>query len=122
MSSIVSKSRREYLGAMGLVLLPLQKLKNESPRGTKFELEVHDFLVENFNGYTVASGNISGHWKDSEGNDFYGEHREYRVALPESEAIQSLESYIAILAREMAEECIYFELAGQTSLIYASAL
>ena len=50
--------KRESLGQLAAVLLPLEKLKLKSTRGIAFEQEIHDFLLTNFNGYTVSSGNI----------------------------------------------------------------
>jgi hypothetical protein len=112
--------KSEALGSVVAMLLPIEKLKQPSPRGVSFEQEIHEFLSTNLNGYTVASGNISGHWKDQTGRDYYGEHREYRVALPASPAAkESLELFLATLAREMHEACIYMERSGQAHLIYA---
>src|SRR6476660_3037431 len=96
--------RRETLGFAVSVLLPLEKLKKRSPRGKPFEQEIHEFLATSFSGYTVASGNLSGHWKDDLENDHYGEHREYRVALPERSFSHTLEVFLAGLAHEMEEE------------------
>jgi hypothetical protein len=111
--------RRESLGYIAALLLPIEKLKARSLRGRSFEKEVHDFLLTNFNGYTVSSGNISGHWKDEAGRDHYGEHREYKVALPDRSFSGSLEVFLAGLAGEMGEECIYLEIASDIFLIYA---
>lgn len=103
------------------MLLPFEKLKERSPRGVPFEQEIHQFLSTTLNGYTVASGNISGHWKSHDGRDQYGEHREYRVALPASAtARKTLELFVASLAHEMQETCIYIEFAGEAFLIYAA--
>ena len=113
--------KREPLGQLAAVLLPIEKLKRKSPRGIPFEKEIHDFLVTNFNGYTVSSGNISGHWKDDHGDDHYGEHRQYKVALPAAESVQSLEVFLAEIAADMGEECIYMELGRDIFLIYRSA-
>ena len=112
--------KRESLGQLAAVLLPLEKLKLKSVRGIPFEQEIHDFLLTNFNGYTVSSGNISGHWKDDRDRDHYGEHREYKVALPIRDARSSLEAFLAELAREMGEECIYAEIGSEIFLIYHS--
>jgi hypothetical protein len=112
---------RESMGSVATMLLPIEKLKKPSPRGIPFEKEIHDYLATTFNGYTVASGNISGHWKDNTGHDHYGEHRQYRVALPPSKtARQTLEIFLADLAHEMHETCIYLEHAGEAFLIYAT--
>jgi hypothetical protein len=110
--------KKELLGKMAVVLLPLEKLKRKSPRDQPFEQEIHEYLSTTFNGYTVSSGNISGHWKDDSGHDFYGEHREYKVALPDQIARETLELFIASIAAEMEEECVYFEYGEETWLIY----
>jgi hypothetical protein len=109
------------MGSVAAMLLPIDKLKQPSPRGEPFEQEIHEFLSTTLNGYTVASGNISGHWKDNSGRDHYGEHRQYRVALPPSvTARKALDIFLGTLAREMNETCIYLEHAGEAFLIYAT--
>src|SRR5688572_11401981 len=101
---------RESMGPVAAMLLPIDKLKQPSPRGVPFEEEIHEFLSVNLNGYTVSSGNISGHWRDNTGRDCYAEHRQYRVALPPSKtARQTLEIFLGTLAHEMGETCIYLE-------------
>ena len=119
MSGHLPKVKRESLGKMGLVLLPIERLKSSSPRGKSFENDVHDYFLTTFNGYTVGSGNISGHWKDDSGRDYYGEHREYRVALPNEVAVRTLELFLATLAHELGEKCVYFEFGEEARLIYA---
>ena len=110
------------MGLVAAMLLPIEKIKLPSPRGIPFEQEIHEFLSTNLNGYTVSSGNISGHWKDHHGQDLYGEHREYRVALPRAAAArETLELFLAALAHEMRETCIYLEYGGEAFLIYAAA-
>lgn len=111
----------ELLGSTAVVLLPLEKLKLNSARGTPFEREIHEYLAGKFNGYTVASGNISGHWKDHSGRDHYGEHREYKVALRGEVERRALGFYLAGLAAELGEECIYSEFGTEVYLIYAIA-
>ncbi len=113
---------RESLGPVAAILLPIEKLKRPSPRGIPFEREVHAFLSANSSGYTVASGNIAGHWRDRTGADHYGEHREYKVAASSSGSnFRSLEEFLATLARDMDESCIYVEWGGDALLIYAAA-
>ena len=114
------KIKRESLGQVAAALLPIEKLKLRSPRGTPFEREIHDFLVTNFNGYTVSSGNISGHWKDDAGHDHYGEHRQYKVAVGAKEAVESFEVFLADIAADMEEECIYVEIGREINLVYSA--
>jgi hypothetical protein len=113
------KVKREVIGQVAVTLLPLEKLKLKSPRGIPFEREIHDFFVTKFNGYTVSSGNISGHWKDDAGRDHYGEHRQYKVALDGRESVTSFEVFLAELAADIGEDCIYVELSREIFLIYA---
>ena len=113
--------KRESLGQLAVALLPIEKLKRKSPRGVPFEKEIHDFLVTNFNGYTVSSGNISGHWKDDHSHDHYGEHRQYKVALPATESVRGFEVFLSGIAADMGEECVYMELGREIYLVYRSA-
>jgi hypothetical protein len=121
-SGPLPKVKSASLGKLALALLPLEKLKNVTPRGGSFEQDLHDFLVTNYNGYTVASGNISGHWTDDTGHDHYGEHREYKVAIPTQESLNCLEVFIAHMAFEMGEQCVYFEIGGEIRLLYAQPI
>lgn len=114
--------KKESLGKTGLALLPLQKLKLNTRRAVSFEREIHDFLSTTFNGYTVYSGNISGHWKDDLEKNHYGEHRAYKVALPHEDAIKAFEIFLAGLAFEMEEVCIYVEIGTDILLVYAQDL
>lgn len=110
---------KESLGRLGILLLPSLKMKTASPRGKSYEQEVHHFLVENFSGYTVASGNIAGFWKDSQGRQHYGEHQEYRVGFLSEDKIPLLENYIAELAEDMGEESIFWATGEDAWLIYS---
>lgn len=94
-------------------------MKGVSPRGQTYEKEVHEFLVANFSGYTLASGNIAGFWKDSRGQQHYGEHLEYRVGVLSEKKIPVLEHYISQLAEELEEESIFWETGEDAWLIFA---
>jgi len=109
---------KESLGRLGILLLPSLKMKGVSPRGKSYEQEVHDFLVENFSGYTVASGNIAGFWKDSQGRQHYGEHLEYRVGFLSEDKIPLLENFIAELATRLDEKSIFWATGEDAWLIY----
>ncbi len=114
-----SKPFKQSLGRLGILLLPSLKMKGVSPRGKTYETEVHEFLVANFSGYTLASGNIAGFWKDSRGKQHYGEHLEYRVGVLSEKKIPMLENYISQLAEEIGEESIFWETGEDAWLIYS---
>ena len=110
--------REQNLGTTAVFLLPSLKLKERSMSGISLEDRLHTFLMDNFGGYTAQAGNIFGYWRDALGQDSYGEHREFSVAFVEHSKLPVLKDFVAKLALELAEECIYMR-AGQTaSLIY----
>ena len=101
-----------------MFLLPSLKLKEPTRDGSSPESRLHDFLMKNFGGYTAQAGNIFGYWKDAAGADSYGEHREFTVSLADEAKLPMLKDYLAAVARELDEECIYLQAAGETFLIY----
>lgn len=111
--------REERLGAAASFLLPSLKLK-EPVRGVSLEDRLHNFLMENFGGYTAQAGNIFGYWREQTGDVTYGEHREFTVALAEEGKMPILKTFLARLARELGEDCIYLQSATATFLIYAT--
>jgi hypothetical protein len=74
----------------------------------------------NLGGYTAASGNQFGYWRKDGSPDSYGENKEFTVALNTDDQIRSLKNFLASLASQLKEECIYLELAGEAILIYAT--
>jgi hypothetical protein len=109
--------REQRLGSTAVFLLPSLKLK-EPVSAASNETRVHAFLMENFGGYTAQAGNIFGYWRNDSGEDSYGEHREFSVAFANESKAGLLKEFLATLARELHEECIYLRLGDETSLIY----
>jgi len=111
----------QSLGTAVIFLLPSLKLKEPSPEGGTVELRLHTFLMEHFGGYTAQAGNIFGYWRDGSGRDSYGEHREFSVASVEDAKLPLLKSFVAQMAKELGEECIYLRAGRQASLIFPVA-
>jgi hypothetical protein len=112
------KPSERSLGTRAAFLLPSLKLKGITGDRQTFEQSVHQFLLRHFDGYTATSSNLFGFWKDEEGNDSYGEHRQFTIALTEESKLPELKSYLSALASQMDEECIYLETGGSATLIY----
>jgi hypothetical protein len=74
--------------------------------------------MEHFGGYTAQAGNIFGYWRDEDGSDSYGEHREFMVAIDDDSKLRALKEYLAQLSHRLAERCIYLRSGEQTALIY----
>jgi len=112
----------QALGATAVFLLPSLQLKARRTGGLLLEDEVHEFLLGTFGGYTAAAGNIFGYWKDRAGEEWYGEHRQFSVALAEDEGgkLEELKEFLAQLAGKLGEQCIYLEAGGRAVLVYAT--
>jgi hypothetical protein len=111
------KYRERNLGPSVAFLLPSLKLKEPSVNGRSIENILHSYLMEHFAGYTAQAGNIFGYWREVD-RDTYGEHREFSIAAAEPAQIPALKEFLAGLASELKEECIFFRAGGTTSLIY----
>ncbi|MCL4437619.1 hypothetical protein M1513_01085 [Patescibacteria group bacterium] len=111
--------KKESLGRMAVFLLPSLKLEQRDQKGKTIKDIVHDFLVKNFNGYTVETGNIFGYWKQKDGRIEYGEHRKFTVAFVGKNKIPILEIFIARIAYAIGEECVYLETGEDSWLIYS---
>ena len=103
---------------MAVFLLPSLKLKQRGPDGTAIEDRIHRFLIGNFAGYTVETGNILGYWRDDAGQEQYGEHRLFRVAFSSEDRVPDLEAFLARVAAEIGEQSIYLETGEDAWLIY----
>lgn len=112
--------REQPLGKNVRFLLPSLKLKEPCPGGGTIEQSVHAYLVEHFGGYTVTSGTVSGYWREDDGSQSYGEHREFTVALPNDCGLPELKRFLALTARRLCEACLYVEVAGSAALLYSA--
>jgi len=112
--------REKSLGRNVRFLLPSLKLMQPGKDGSTAAHAVHRFLVEHFGGYTATSANLFGYWKDDSGGNSYGEHREFTVALTDETKLPELKAFLGRTARELDEECLYVEVAGEVILIYGS--
>lgn len=112
-------AREQKMGRVIRFLLPSLKLKKAGQRGRTIEEDVHAFLIETFSGYTATSGNLFGYWKNEAGQDSYGEHREFTIATDEDTRLADLKQFLSSLSARLEEECLYVEVGGEASLIYA---
>ena len=117
----IMEIREQKMGKVVRFLLPSLKLKQAGQRGRTIEEDVHLFLIETFSGYTAASGNLFGYWKNEAGQDSYGEHREFTVAAIDEKKLDELKQFLSTLSARLDEECLYLEVGGQASLLYAQA-
>ena len=112
--------REEDRGTIAAFLTPSLKLKDRAASGLPLEEKIHSFLLERFEGYTASAGNIFGYWKDENGEVSYGEHKEYKVALKNDEHIDVLKGFLAEVAEDMGETCIYLESGKEATFVYAT--
>ncbi|HEV2579191.1 MAG TPA: hypothetical protein VGU25_18435 [Acidobacteriaceae bacterium] len=112
--------REQPLGKNVRFLLPSLKLKEPCSGGGTIEQSVHVYLVEHFGGYTVTSGTVSGYWREEDGSQSYGEHREFTVALHDDGKLPDLKRFLALTGRRLCESCLYVEVAGYAVLLYSA--
>ena len=110
------------LGKNVRFLLPSLKLKQPSTGGENIEQCVHKFLMQHFGGYTATAANLFGFWEEQGGEQTYGEHREFVVALPDDKGLPELKSFLGRMARIMGENCLYVEVSGVAMLLYGQAI
>jgi hypothetical protein len=112
--------RQQALGKNVRFLLPSLKLKEPCPGGGTIEQSVHSYLVQHFGGYTATSSTLFGYWREEDGSQSYGEHREFTVALPNDHGLPELKRFLALTARRLCESCLYVEVAGCALLLYSA--
>jgi len=110
--------RLESLGRMAIFLLPSVKLMQQSSPGATFEEVIRGFLLSRYGGFTQTAGSISGFWRDQAGIEHYGEHREFKVGFVGKERIPELQEFLARIAGEMGEQCVYLETGEDAMLIF----
>ena len=113
--------RIEGLGKRAMFLIPSIKVYNRKYSKSKQSIAktIHHFLIDTFNGYTCASGNIYGYFRSE--NDDYDELREFRVAFKEDALrtkVPVLQEFLASICADIGEECIYLECGEDAMLVY----
>jgi len=111
----MSNVHKESLGRMAVFLLPLKKLDKS------IERRVEQFLLNEYGGFTARPIDSTGWWKGAHGELHYDVHREYKASFIGKERIAKLDQFLAELARDMDEECIYVETGEDAWLVYALA-
>ncbi|MDO8600155.1 MAG: hypothetical protein Q7R73_00860 [bacterium] len=111
----------EDLGKRATFLLPSIKVYNRKYSKTRQNIArtIHNFLLDNFNGYTCASGNIYGYFTSEQTE--YDELREFRVAFKENERktkVPKLQKFLALICEDIGEECLYLECGEDAMLVY----
>lgn len=104
----------QSLGRMAVFYIPSKKAREKN-----CDTEIRDFLLKEFGACTATLGNFCGWWKsDESGEMHYDEHIEFKVAFVGKERIPILASFLAKVAKELNEECIYLETGEDAWLVY----
>jgi hypothetical protein len=112
---VKNKKTRNRQAAIFQFSLPSVKMKSNSPRGVVFGRELHAFLMENYGGYTVTGGSITGYWKQPDGSEECNEHRAYQVAIQKPRSIKRLQKFIVTLGLELGEQSIFCVTGGKVN-------
>ncbi|MDE1825241.1 MAG: hypothetical protein KGH77_03305 [Candidatus Micrarchaeota archaeon] len=106
---------RVPLGRPAVFYLP--SIKINDPKSGNLSLKIHNFLIENFGGYTAEKGSILGYWQDN-GSTEYNENIKYTIAFEGKHKIPVLEKFLAEIADKISEKAVYLETGEDSWLIY----
>ena len=106
---------RTSLGRPAVFYFPSIKI-NDHKNGN-LSLKIHNFLIENFGGYTAEKGSVLGYWQDN-GSTEYNENIKYTIAFEGKHKIPVLEKFLAEIAAKISEKAIYLETGEDSWLIY----
>lgn len=110
----------ESLGRPAHFFLPSQKWDDNTItfRGKTVKVLVHEFLIANYNGYTVR-GPYEGTWRPNKNVNYYREPvMEVKCSFRGKDRIPKLQKFLAGMCKLMNEECLYMETGEDSWLVY----
>lgn len=113
----------ESLGRPATFYIPRSKWEGEYARDYNFrgktvQMLTHEFLMGNYNGYTVK-GHSNGFWRTSKKDITSNEEVvEIKVSFRGKERIPKLQKFLAGMCALMHEKCLYLETGEDSWLIY----
>jgi len=105
------------LGRPAVFLVPKNKLRIPL-NGVSLEEHLHRFLTINFGAYTASTFTSFGFWQDDERRIVYDEVCQYEVSFHGKDRIPILMKELAVLAKLIGENCIYFKAGQYACLIF----
>jgi len=108
------------LGRMAVFYVPKSKWDNleYSQRKKTIKTLVDEFLIANYNGYTIR-GAFAGRWRERKGQPTFAEEViEIKASFRGKERIPKLQKFLAGMCRLMKEECLYLECGEDAFLVY----
>lgn len=98
-----------YIGHVAIFYLPLSKLKQ------KILDKIHNFLINNFEGYTQQTGQIQGFYFNKKLHQDI--HERFEVSFDGRENIRILVNFLSKLSKEIEEESIYLRMGYKSWLV-----
>ena len=99
--------REEYLGKPAIFSIPSSKLES-------VEFEIHTFLLKNYGHAWSHTPNIKGYWLGKPDGDY----TKFEISFIGKEKIPNLKKFLAKIARQIGEECIYLLTGSDSWYIY----
>lgn len=110
----------QNLGQRAVFLLPSLKLRYRLEEGS-VEDTVHEYLLDNFDGYTSSTVATASFSRDLNGHEYQGEYRNFTVAFNSARQLKDLAAFLSGIAVQLKEPSIYIEIADDICLIVPSA-
>ncbi len=97
----------EYLGKPAIFSIPSSKLEQ-----VKFLINL--FLIENYGHAWSQTPNVEGFWKGKQ-DGFY---TKFEISFVGKEKIPNLKRFLAQIAKQIGEECIYLRTGADSWYVY----
>lgn len=107
------------IGRTASFLIPVTKiyLPSKEP-GKTVEALLQEFLRTKFGGFHVSQMPSTGFWVNAKKQMFFDNCLNYSVSFPGKERIPELFVFLADLARQMNEECLFVSAGQYDALLY----
>ncbi len=112
--------RIEDLGRPAVFLMPTYKLDWPYMERHTVRDDLHAFLLAYFGSFTTTITPFFGFYKKGSGVMIHDQCYQYEVSFVGKDRIGLLISKLAVIARRIEEECIYFKAGEDACLIYPS--
>jgi hypothetical protein len=100
-----------YLGHSATFYIPVAKFEG-------IKCKMHDFFLQNYNGYTVEKAQIEGFWRSSPDSPVLkDENYKIIVSFEGRERISEFVEFLSDICTEINEECLWLSMGKKSYLV-----
>lgn len=108
-----------HIGQVAVFYVPRMKRFECYHLGQSVHSAIHEFLIENFDAYTVEnSGNADGYWRRNKNESLcHDMSARYEVSFAGKDKIPAFVDFLSAICRAMGEEAIYLTMGRNSYLV-----